>query len=143
MSHELRTPLNATIGFTDALLEGISGPITDEQKEMLATIQDANQQLLKIIETTLEVADIDSNKASLLEERFAIRDLVESVRASFKKQAEKKRITIKTELDDNSDRIIVADKNKIGKVLSNLIDNAIKFTPEKRGVRDQMRVPPE
>jgi signal transduction histidine kinase len=130
MSHELRTPLNATIGFTDALLEGISGPVTDEQKEMLGTIQDANHQLLKIIETTLEVADIDSNKATLTKERFTIRDLIENVCAPLKNQAEKKRIKINIEFDDKSDQILFADKEKISQVISNLVDNAIKFTPE-------------
>ncbi|HME55323.1 MAG TPA: ATP-binding protein [Candidatus Lokiarchaeia archaeon] len=130
MSHELRTPLNATLGFTEVLMEGLAGPVSPAQKEQLSIIYETNSNYLEIIDALINVADIDSGKSKIVIERFSLKDIVQSCLDSFKEKAAGKSISMKLEIDNSCPQEIYTDKNKITQVLHNLLDNAIKFTPE-------------
>lgn len=131
MSHELRTPLNSIIGFSEILLDGLAGPVIDEQKENLEIIHNMGQHVLRIINAILDVSKIDAGKMTLNLEPILLYDLLTSSYEIFKAEAARKNITIQLDIPEHCDRQIVADKGKVRQVIYNLVENAIKFTPNK------------
>ncbi len=128
MSHELRTPLNATLGFTEALMEGLAGPVTPAQKEQLEIIYETNSNYLEIIDALINVANIESGKLKLVIEGFSLKDLVHSCLDSFKQKAAGKSMVIEVDFVSSCSQDMRADKDKVKQVLRNLLDNAIKFS---------------
>jgi signal transduction histidine kinase len=134
MSHELRTPLNSILGFTDVMLEGIDGTLTENMNNDLRLIQRNGQHLLHLINDVLDMAKISAGKMNLTLERFKIQDLLDEVLNISSPLAAEKNLVLA--VDANSDRKaeITADRTRIRQVMLNLVGNAVKFT-EKGGVR--------
>jgi signal transduction histidine kinase len=130
MSHELRTPLNAIIGFSGILLNPALGKVSDEERqEFLGNIMASGKHLLDLINEVLDLSKIEAGKVALSQDRLSVPDILESVRQTVEPLAEKKRITITTEVD-SSLTSLTADETKFRQILYNLLSNAIKFTPE-------------
>ncbi|OLS12283.1 MAG: multi-sensor signal transduction histidine kinase [Promethearchaeota archaeon CR_4] len=129
MSHELRTPLNSIIGFSEILIDGLAGPIVDEQKEDLDIIHNMGQHVLTIINAMLDVSKIEAGKMTLNLETFSLYDLLKTSYDIFKAEAARKTITLQLDIPEQGDCQIVADKGKVRQVIFNLLGNAIKFTP--------------
>ena len=127
MSHELRTPLNAIIGFTDLLLEGIYGPLNEEQEEFLSDIKTSADHQLDMINNILDISKIESGQVSLNIQKFSLNSLVNQILSSLKPQYSKKDLEIIIKNLDN-EIFIYADPIKFREILLNLISNAIKFT---------------
>ena len=129
MSHELRTPLNAILGMTEGLLEGVFGETNNEQSEALQTIERSSSHLLELINDILDLSKIESGQIELDYKPTAAAALCQSSLAFIKQQALKKRIQIEMQLPANLPDLLV-DERHIRQALINLLNNAVKFTPE-------------
>ncbi|PWH12037.1 MAG: hypothetical protein DDG60_15240 [Anaerolineae bacterium] len=128
MSHELRTPLNSILGFTDVMLEGIDGPLTEYMENDLRLIQKNGQHLLSLINDVLDMAKIESGRMNLHPERFNLYDLIQNVMNITSALANAKNLTLFIEPDTDPALEITADETRIKQVLINVVNNAIKFT---------------
>jgi len=133
MSHELRTPLNAILGFSDVMLEGIDGPLTDYMENDLKLIQKNGQHLLHLINDVLDMAKIESGRLALHPETFSLNELFEDVFSITSSLANEKSLILAVADDSVKDVEILADITRIRQVMINVVNNAIKFT-EKGGI---------
>jgi signal transduction histidine kinase/CheY-like chemotaxis protein len=127
VSHELRTPMNAILGFTDALLAGVDGPLNDDQRASLEWVQRGGRDLLGLINEILDLSKIEAGKLTLDARPFDPRELVESVVAQHRSLAAQKGIRL-TWRDDGAPAEVVLDRQRVQQILVNLIGNALKFT---------------
>ncbi len=127
VSHDLRTPLNAILGYTEMLLEGIYGPISDHQRGAVAEIIDSTGQLLNFINNLLSQAQIESGKVLLKTTPFSPDDLLETVN-SINILAQAKNVNLVFNLAAGLPDQLYGDFYWLRKILLNLVDNAIKFT---------------
>jgi signal transduction histidine kinase len=128
MSHELRTPLNSILGFTDVMLEGLDGELTEYMDNDLRLIQKNGQHLLHLINDVLDMAKIESGRMNLNPETFKVHDVLDEVTGITSTLASEKSISLF--IDENSDQNIEvhADNTRLRQVMINLVNNAIKFT---------------
>ncbi len=129
MSHELRTPLNAILGMTESLQEGIFGEINARQLKALQTVELSSSHLLELINDILDFTKIDSSQMELVCAPTDVASLCQATLALIKPQALKKQIQLDLKLPPNLPALDV-DERRIRQVLLNLLNNAVKFTPE-------------
>jgi signal transduction histidine kinase len=140
MSHELRTPLTSVIGYAEMMSEGLAGPVTDEQREYLTTILAKADQLLGLITSVLDVASLEGAPLPLERSELSLADLVASEVATFAPQAGRRGIAI--DVDAHADATVVGDRKKIRQIVSSLLSNAVKFTPDRGRVGVAVRPGP-
>ncbi len=128
MSHELRTPLNSILGFSDVILEGLDGPLTETMESDLKLINRNGQHLLSLINDVLDMAKIEAGKMNLNIERFNMHEILMDVVNITASLARDKALTLQLEADASPDLIIEADRIRLRQVMINLVGNAIKFT---------------
>jgi len=128
VSHELRTPLTAIKGFTDLILEGEVGEITEQQREFLGIVQSNSDRLVALINDMLDISRIESGRISLNPEDVEIHGAVEQAIAALRPLVEDKGLQVQTELVEEPSTI-VADRARLQQILTNLISNACKYTP--------------
>ena len=127
-SHEIRTPLNAIIGMAYLLDQSI---LTADQREQLAAIQVASRVLLELINDVLDLAKIEAGEMQYEYQPFSLPRLLSEMRTLYLAMAEGKGLSFDIQpLDDTIPAAIVGDQMRIRQLLTNLINNAIKFTPE-------------
>ena len=127
VSHELRTPLSAIIGFSQILLDGIDGPITDEQGQDISQVNKSGQSLLALINQILDLSKIEAGKMDLTPERVDLPALVTSVLESISPLAQEKGLRIDTRFGPGLPAV-EADPGRLKQILINLLSNAVKFT---------------
>jgi PAS domain S-box-containing protein len=130
MSHELRTPMNAILGMTEGLQEQIFGQINPGQRKALQTIERSGSHLLELINDILDLAKIEANKLVLDCITTDIAALCTASIAFIQQQAAQKRIQLETKLPPHLPDLYI-DTRRIRQVLINLLNNAVKFTPEE------------
>ncbi len=127
MSHEIRTPLNAILGFVDLLAE-------DEKDKLkanyLKTIQNSGDLLLGLINDILDFSKIESGKLDINKEVFVVDELYHLIISLYSPAIKDKGLTLKSLIDPNLPRYFYSDFLRIKQILTNLIGNAIKFTPD-------------
>ncbi len=128
MSHELRTPLNSILGFSDVMLEGIDGPLTDYMENDLKLIQKNGQHLLHLINDVLDMAKIESGRMNLHPERFKVHEIFDEVASITSSLANDKKLALVVEPDSDAEVEISADVTRMRQVVINLVNNSIKFT---------------
>lgn len=128
MSHELRTPLNAVLGMSEALQEEILGPLNENQKYSLRTIEESGRHLLSLINDILDVSKIEAGKLSLNKSIVSISSLCQASLRFIKQDALKKRLRIVSDVDTAVPNLW-ADERRLKQILVNLLSNAVKFTP--------------
>jgi signal transduction histidine kinase len=101
LSHDLRGPLNSILGFTELLLEGIEGPLTDIQKEDIAAINQSAHNLLRLINTMVDVSKLDAGRLDLNEGEVDLKLVVDEVLASDFWVGQAGRISVAVNLGDN------------------------------------------
>lgn len=129
MSHELRTPLNAILGMTEGLQDGVFGKVNNQQIKALQTIESSGTHLLELINDILDVAKIESGQMELDFTPTNLDRLCQSSLTFIKQQALQKRIQLHIKLPPQLPELII-DERRIRQVLINLLNNAVKFTPE-------------
>ncbi|MBN1487627.1 MAG: transporter substrate-binding domain-containing protein [Anaerolineae bacterium] len=129
MSHELRTPLSAILAKTEIMQEGIYGPLNKQQVNALSTINESGQHLLSLITDILDLAKINAGKMDLNYEQLVIQEVCDVSLRMVKQLARKKRIKITSTFDA---RVVTmyGDALRLKQILVNLLNNAVKFTPE-------------
>jgi signal transduction histidine kinase len=132
VSHELRTPLASMKTSMDILLSETPGKLTDDQKDIVSMSKESTDRLKRLINDILDYSKMESGKVSLKLESADINTIIKQVIKTQESVVESKRLGLKCELDNNLTDIKV-DKDKINQVLTNLINNAMKFT-EKGGI---------
>lgn len=129
VSHDLRTPLASLQGYLETLLLKNKTLSDSESLEYVQTAYENSQRLQKLISELFELASLENNDTSLHFEAFSMSELAQDVSQKFKLHAKNKDITIKTKIPEKP-VFVSADIGLIQRVLENLIDNAIKYTPE-------------
>lgn len=129
VSHELRTPLTAIKNSLDIILSGKAGCLTEHMDKFLNMAKRNSARLSGIINDLLDLSKIEAGKMDFKFEVMNIKQLTQDVQMNLNEMAKEKNITLSTQLDDN-DAKIFADSHRLEQVLTNLISNAIKFTPE-------------
>ncbi|WP_347838821.1 PAS domain S-box protein [uncultured Draconibacterium sp.] len=129
MSHEIRTPMNGIMGFANLLEE----PETSEEQRKYYTsiIQNSSNQLLRVIDDILEISILETKQQQLVNKRFLLNDFVMELFAIFDLKAKDRKLPffVKKGLADE-ESAITCDKTKLNKIISNLLENAFKFTSE-------------
>jgi signal transduction histidine kinase len=139
VSHELRTPLTSIIGYSEMLVEGLAGPLTNEQRDFVQTIRDKGDQLLALIKGLLDLSKLESGTMSLRKNHVDVAALVKDVVSTMTPTARKKEVELAFEVEKGLPAIW-ADAERLRQVLLNLTENAIKFTPVSGSVRLQARL---
>ncbi len=128
MSHELRTPLNSIIGYSDVLLQGVYGDLSEKQAGALNKVQRNARNLLQMINDVLDMAKIESGRFELNNQAFSPREVVDIALSMVETQAQQKALALTYEIDPLLPRQLVGDQLRLQQVLLNLVANAVKFT---------------
>ncbi|MFC1496544.1 ATP-binding protein [Candidatus Margulisiibacteriota bacterium] len=135
LSHELRTPLSQICGFTEVLLEGIYGAVNEQQQEALHTILRQGQHLTNLINSILWFSGVESGREiKLVKTPVSFEGLVNETIETLKDELQNKKITIQvnSEIKDTS---LSVDIGQLEKVVSNILENAIKFSKEESVIK--------
>jgi signal transduction histidine kinase len=127
-SHELRTPLSAIIGFSTLLEEEKVGTLTQRQRDFLKHISQAANHLLAVINDILDLSRIEAGHLELHEESFRFCEVLTEVLATIRPLVRAKNINFS--IGNGTGELVYADRLRLKQILYNLLNNAIKFTPD-------------
>ncbi|TAE58046.1 MAG: sensor histidine kinase [Nostocales cyanobacterium] len=131
VSHELLTPLTYVIGMSSTLLRWPLGELSQRQRDYLQTIHDSGEHLLEMINDILELSQIEAGKTVLNIVDFSLIKTSQNILDSLLEKANSKKVTLQLDLQINPiNDIFSADVGRVEQILWNLLNNAIKFTPE-------------
>lgn len=129
MSHELRTPLNGILGMAEILLEEQRGSLNERQHAYVTLIDSSGQHLLSLINDVLDLSKVEAGKLELDTENVVLEGLCQSSLAFIRQPAHKKNILVNY-VPDLAITALRADSRRLKQILVNLLNNAVKFTPE-------------
>jgi len=132
VSHELKTPLTSIKGFVETLLEGALED-KDNNRRFLQIIQDHTERLDSLVSDLLSLSHLESKEISLKKEILDLREQLEAVVSGFASQIKRMKVEVRNDLPAGIR--VSADRERIGQVFTNLMDNAIKFNKEKGTIR--------
>jgi signal transduction histidine kinase/HPt (histidine-containing phosphotransfer) domain-containing protein len=125
MSHELLTPMNGILGMTDIVL---ASQLSPSIRSNVQTIKEAGQTLLSVINNILDYTEIEAGRSGLEIEPLIISQLLQNVQISFNQKAQDKSLALSSDIAADVPNLIYGDRKRIQQVLSNLTDNAIRFS---------------
>ena len=138
MGHELRTPLNAILGFSEIMVLGSFGPLgSPHYAEYCRDIHASGQYLLGVIADVLEMSRLEAGRVRLQTERFIVEDAIQSAMRAVADVAAEKSIAI--EMERSRGTQLLADKTAVEKVMTILLNNAVKYTPAQGIVKIRAR----
>jgi signal transduction histidine kinase len=125
MSHEIRTPMNAILGFSDIL----NGVIRDPRhRAYVENIHTSGQALLALINDILDLSKIEAGRMEIRPEPVAVRTFLETLMGVFRQKAVRKGLLLNLQIDEGMPEMLLLDEVRLRQILTNLTDNAIKFT---------------
>jgi len=139
VSHELRTPLTSILGYAQLILDGKRGTITEPQRDSLMTVHRQANRLRALIEALLDVSKIESGRIEMEKEAVSLLDVAKYRLEEIKPQADAKNIKLEFIAPESLPNIL-GDEERLGRVFTNLIGNAIKFTPSEGTVTVRLRL---
>jgi signal transduction histidine kinase len=136
ITHELRLPLTSIRGYTDLLRQGITGPVTEQQLNFLNIIKNNVERMSALISDLSDVNYLESGRMKLNQKLIFLDEYVEEALNSFKPKLEEKEQTLDVDIPEES-RPVYADPNRLVQIISTLLNNANKYTPNggKIGLR--------
>lgn len=137
VSHELKTPMTTIGGFIDGIIDGTIEH--EQQNHYLSIVSDEVKRLSRMVQSMLSLSRLESGEFNLNPQKFDFRELLLNVVLSQEQRIEKQRLNI-SGLDTVSAVTVNADRDLIHQVVYNLVDNAVKFTPEGGEIRFALKV---
>lgn len=135
MSHEIRTPLNAIIGFSRILLEQSKTlNLPENFSSYLADIDFSSKHLLGIVNSVLDLSKIEAGKMEVLPNWFSSQEFIKKLCHMLAIKAQEKGVILGFDIDNNLPDYLFLDQQKLSQILINLLNNAIKFTPQNKRV---------
>jgi signal transduction histidine kinase/ActR/RegA family two-component response regulator len=129
MSHEIRTPMNAILGLNELLSRS---ELDATQSKYLTDIRKSAQSLLTIINDILDFSKIEAGKMSIINGDYNLRSLLDNLRVMFGIMFQEKKLAFHFHVDDSLPGFVYGDENRLRQVLTNLLSNAMKYTPRGR-----------
>jgi len=136
MSHEIRTPMNAIIGMT---VIGKTAEDMPRKDYCFEKIENASQHLLGVINDILDMSKIEANKFELSHEEFNFEKMLQRVVNIIAFRADEKKQKLTVHIDKSIPRSLIGDDQRLAQVITNLLGNAVKFTPEEGFIRLETR----
>jgi len=127
VTHEVRTPLTAVQGYTEMLMEGVAGPVSEEQADLLQKVVNSSEHLLDVLNAVLQIARMKSGRIALRPRVSDPRLIIEKCIAAVLPQARKKGLSINVKPDPDG-TVATYDEEKLTIIVTNLLGNAVKFT---------------
>jgi PAS domain S-box-containing protein len=127
MSHEIRTPLNAILGMTHLMLQGQP---REDQVKLLQTLKFSGDSLTALINDILDFSKIEAGKLEFAQDDFNLREFLHSIKLTYKNLAQDKGLIFRTLLEEELPDVVNGDVHRLGQILNNLLNNAIKFTED-------------
>lgn len=127
-SHELRTPMTSIRAYVENMLDGVTGPLTEKQSHYLSRVKCNIDHLTRTITDLLDLTRMEAGRVDLRLESVPVVELIEDVVESLRSMAREKSLILEI-LHSSSPPPIQADRDKVVQILTNLVGNAIKFTP--------------
>jgi signal transduction histidine kinase len=137
VSHELRSPLTSIKGFAENMLEGMTGNTTQKQVQYLRRIQANSGRLARMISDLLDRSRMEAGKMEISMGDVPVIELTQEVTEQFKTLAQTKGQDLTLEYSQ-PDLMVHADGDKVNQVLTNLVENALKYTPKDGSIRVQI-----
>ncbi|RRR69479.1 MAG: GAF domain-containing protein [Candidatus Viridilinea halotolerans] len=131
--HDLRAPLTAIMNGIMMVKRGLGGPVTEQQHELLSIAHQGSQSMLEMVNTLLDIAKLEQGHLALEREPISPYELVDQSLERLRNSAQAHRVALQQDLAVGLP-LIEADRNKLIRVLQNLLDNAIKFSPSDNTV---------
>jgi PAS domain S-box-containing protein len=128
MSHEFRTPLNAILGYTHMLLNGVTGPVSEQQRKSLTRIDSNSRHLLALINDILDITRIEAGRMPLNLSTFRFPELVHEVMSELEPIIKRSNLVVSARMP-RSLPSLKSDRQKVKQIVLNLLSNALKFTP--------------
>ncbi|MCS6908786.1 MAG: ATP-binding protein [Anaerolineales bacterium] len=128
ISHELRIPMTAIRGYADLLRQQVVGPLTDKQRNFLDTICNNVDRMAALVSDLSDISRIESGRLKLEPRRISLPQLIEEVLSSLRPRIDEKGHRVSSEIAPDLPEVF-ADATRVSQVLTNLLTNAIKYTP--------------
>jgi signal transduction histidine kinase len=134
VSHELKQPMTAIKGYTDLLVKGLAGDLTETQRSFLEVIRSNLNRMDTMVQELLDISRIEAGRLRLEIGQVALREAVEEAVRTIRQEIEAKRQTLEVEIVEPLPPVR-ADRNRVVQILTNLLSNAYKYTPEEGHIR--------
>jgi PAS domain S-box-containing protein len=131
MSHELRTPLGVILGYTDLMMEGEFGAVTEEESRILGRMRTSTAALLDLITGMLDLSRLEAGRLPVYMQEVRIPTLIEELKAETREICEQARLNVVWQAEDAL-LSLHTDRGKLKIIIKNLLGNALKFTPQGR-----------
>jgi len=131
-SHQLRTPMTGVKGVLSLLLDEVLGPLNPEQQAYLRRAYDSNERLIALVNDLLNISRLEQGSLQLRSEPVAVADVISGLAADLQARAARYQVTIRVEppQPNPAECVVPGDPVRLREVFSNLMDNAVKYTPE-------------